>query len=83
MLQVINVLKFKWKTEFKETEIGEIPRNWEVYKLDRVVKKFKNGGTPSTKINEYWEGDIPWITSDHLEGLYEMPPGNWTGYKIQ
>jgi len=64
------MLKFKRETEFKKTEIGEIPRDWEIYELDRVVKKFKNGGTPSTKVNEYWKGDIPWITSDHLEGLY-------------
>jgi len=23
-------VKFEWETEFKETEIGEIPRDWEV-----------------------------------------------------
>jgi len=22
--------KFKWETEFKQTEIGEIPREWEM-----------------------------------------------------
>ena len=26
-------VKFKWETEFKETEIGEIPRDWEVRNL--------------------------------------------------
>lgn len=26
-------MKFKWETDFKETEIGEIPRDWEVKKI--------------------------------------------------
>jgi len=26
----INMVKFKWETEFKQTEIGEVPREWEV-----------------------------------------------------
>ena len=30
------MLKFRWETEFKETEIGEIPKDWEV----RKVKEF-------------------------------------------
>jgi type I restriction enzyme, S subunit len=27
------------------------------------------GGTPSTKVREYWNGDIPWITSADIQGL--------------
>jgi len=30
-------LKFRWETEFKETEIGEIPKDWEVGKLGSFV----------------------------------------------
>jgi len=26
----INMVKFKWETEFKQTEIGEVSRGWEV-----------------------------------------------------
>ena len=26
----INMVEFKWETEFKQTEIGEVPREWEV-----------------------------------------------------
>ena len=38
-------LKFKWETEFKETEIGEVPRDWEVRKLKDICKvnKFPKG----------------------------------------
>ena len=31
-------LKFKWETEFKETEIGETPKDWEVRKIGIVAK---------------------------------------------
>jgi len=47
---------------YKNTEIGVIPEDWEVKPLGDFVKKFINGGTPSTSIAENWEGEIPWIT---------------------
>ncbi|MFA4828155.1 MAG: restriction endonuclease subunit S [Thermodesulfovibrionales bacterium] len=48
--------------KFKKTEIGEIPVEWEVVRLNKVVKEFYNGGTPDTKVKEYWNGNIPWVT---------------------
>ena len=47
---------------YKQTEVGVIPSDWEVKKLADLVDKFVNGGTPSTQIPEYWNGNIPWIT---------------------
>lgn len=42
---------------------------WPVYKLSRLVERFVSGGTPSTKIEKYWSGDIPWITgADFVDG---------------
>ena len=32
------MLKFRWETKFKETEIGEIPEEWEVTTLKAIVK---------------------------------------------
>ena len=32
------MLKFRWKTEFKETEIGGIPRNWKEECLKEVAE---------------------------------------------
>lgn len=58
-------IKFKWETEFKETEIGEIPRDWEVKKI-KEIGEVGGGSTPSTKIDEYWDGDIPWLTPKDL-----------------
>ena len=31
-------MKFRWETEFKETEIGKIPKDWEVKRLGEVVE---------------------------------------------
>lgn len=50
------------KKGFKNTEVGVIPRDWEVKELGGIVNKFVNGGTPSTVKQEFWKGNIPWIT---------------------
>jgi len=35
---------------------------WEVKSIKELSDKVTQGGTPNTSINEYWDGDIPWIT---------------------
>ena len=49
--------------EYRETEIGKIPKEWKIAKLKDVIFKALGGGTPSTKNLKYWNGDIPWMTS--------------------
>lgn len=42
---------------------------WIDLPLAQITKRFISGGTPNTKISEYWTGDIPWITgADILDG---------------
>jgi len=42
---------------------------WPEYKLIKLVDRFISGGTPSTKVEGYWSGDIPWITgADFSDG---------------
>lgn len=43
-------------------ELLKPKEGWEVKKLGDVVDKFVNGGTPSTSIEKYWQGRIPWIS---------------------
>lgn len=50
----------------------EIPNGWEWIKLGDVCEKVVGGGTPSTKKPEYWQGDIPWITSADINGLKDI-----------
>ena len=50
---------------YKKTEIGVIPEDWEV----KLVRHFSNvitGGTPNTKILEFWDGDIRWMASGEV-----------------
>lgn len=61
------------KKGYKQTEIGVIPEEWSVMTL-RGIADFLGGGTPSKSRPEYWNGDIPWISSsdislDSIHGL--------------
>ena len=42
-------------------------KNWTIVKIDTVTNVI-SGGTPSTKILEYWDGDIVWLTPKDLSG---------------
>jgi len=44
------------------TPAGRLPAHWQYAKLEDVAEMFLNGGTPSRTVDEYWDGDIPWIT---------------------
>jgi type I restriction enzyme S subunit len=56
--------------EFKDTEIGRIPKNWEIVRI-LEIGKIATGKTPSTSNRAYWNGDIPFITPAHIkEGRY-------------
>ena len=50
---------------FNEELKREIPEGWEVNKLGEILKT-ELGGTPSTKVREYWKGGIPWLNSGEL-----------------
>ena len=36
---------------------------WKNYTLEEVCERIYSGGTPSTKHEEYWNGDIKWLSS--------------------
>jgi len=52
--------------EFKDTEIGRIPKEWDIEKLEDISLNTLGGGTPSTSNAEYWDGEIAWMTSAHI-----------------
>ncbi len=47
---------------FKQTEIGKIPVDWEVKTLGEVTSKIVGGGTPSRSRKDFWGDEIPWVT---------------------
>ena len=55
-------------TEYKDTAIGKTPKTWQIARLEDVSEDFIGGGTPSTSNPEYWNGDIAWMTSAHING---------------
>ena len=52
---------------------GELPEGWVRTSVGEIYKII-GGGTPSTRVPEYWEGDIPWITSADIHGLKQIKP---------
>ena len=46
----------------EESELGLIPKGWEVRKIESLCETLL-GGTPSRTRNEFWGGEIPWINS--------------------
>ena len=40
--------------------------DWEQWKLGEITGRTYGGGTPKTDVDEYWEGNIPWIQSSNL-----------------
>ena len=56
---------FAKSTRTKMTELGEIPEDWEVKSLGEVATII-GGGTPSTTVAEYWNGNIEWFTPTEI-----------------
>jgi len=55
--------------EFKDTEIGKTPKEWQVRKTVDLFA-VETGTTPSTKKTKYWKnGTINWITPTDLSKL--------------
>jgi len=56
------------KSGFKETEIGEFPKEWQVKPVKDFCSKITSGGTPSRANPEYWnKGQIPWLKTQELQ----------------
>jgi type I restriction enzyme S subunit len=49
------MLKFKWETEFKQSDVGEIPRDWTVEELSRLCEEVTDGShfSPKPRIRGY------------------------------
>jgi type I restriction enzyme S subunit len=50
---------------YKNSPVGIIPEEWEV-KLLEDIADITSGGTPSRKIADNWNGNIPWVTTSLL-----------------
>ena len=48
---------------------------WQKTTVGEVASGFLSGGTPSTSRADFWEGEIPWITSKWLGDKLELTTG--------
>ena len=56
------------RTGYKPSPLGPIPEDWEVKRIKEIGEVF-SGGTPSTDIQEYWNGNIDWCTPTDITSL--------------
>jgi len=62
-------VKLKLETEFQETDIGKIPKEWRIERLERVVKYVK-GRKPNNLYDEKLsEKHLPYLTAEYMRGL--------------
>jgi type I restriction enzyme, S subunit len=58
------------KVKMVDSALGKVPEGWEVKPLKEVYRT-SSGGTPSRKINEYYDGGtINWVKTKELEDRY-------------
>ena len=51
----------------KQTDLGPVPKSWEVGKIGDVAKT-QSGGTPARDNPEYWkDGTIPWVKTGEID----------------
>ena len=54
--------------EFISTDIGDYPKSWEIKKI-KVLGEIITGTTPSTKKQEYYNGNIPFIAPGDMSDI--------------
>jgi type I restriction enzyme S subunit len=59
---------FEVKPGYKQTELGLIPEDWKISTIGQN-STWSSGGTPARGNDEYWSGDIPWISGSTLKSL--------------
>jgi hypothetical protein len=61
-------------TEEEIQQLPELPAWWCWVKVGEISEEVLGGGTPSTKVESYWNGQIPWITSADIKGVKTIEP---------
>ena len=52
--------------ELVDSELGEVPKGWEVSNFKGFCKKIESGGTPKRSELHYWNGEIRWLSSGEV-----------------
>lgn len=57
-------------SNFTDSILGNIPFGWKVASLADICKNIFSGGTPSTQMANYWNGNIPWLSSGETRNRF-------------
>jgi len=57
-------------TTFQDSPLGPIPEGWEAGSISDICTRITSGGTPKTTVEEYWKGDLPWLSSGETREPY-------------
>ncbi|MEQ9549358.1 MAG: restriction endonuclease subunit S [Coleofasciculus sp. G3-WIS-01] len=61
--------KYQGYEKYKDSGVewlGEIPEHWEIWKVTHGFKNVGSGTTPKSDNPDFYDGDIPWITTSEL-----------------
>jgi len=58
-----------WPNEFEESEIGEIPKGWEVVTLQDALSTLESGSRPTGGASEIHDGAVPSVGAENVLGL--------------
>ncbi|TKX46349.1 restriction endonuclease subunit S [Halorubrum sp. SD690R] len=64
------------KEETQSHHIGDFPESWKFDKISNLAE-IERGNTPRTSHDEYYGGDITWVTPDDLSDLNEDGNGKY------
>lgn len=56
--------------QFVESELGEIPKEWTCHRVSELCEAIFSGGTPHTQTQEYWGGELPWLSSGETRSRF-------------
>lgn len=64
-------IDFDGHDDLVDSEIGPVPRGWEVGPLDEIIEVI-GGGTPKRSEPSYWRGGVPWFSVQDAPSLSDV-----------
>jgi len=62
-------MMFRRETEFQETEIGEIPKDWKIERLGHLINYVKGKKPKKLYDQKINENSLPYLTAEYMRGL--------------
>jgi len=74
-------VRFRWEKNFKDTEIGRIPKDWEVRRIGDIVNRIIKGKVPKKPRNDNNTVEkLPYLSVEYIRGetiQTKLFPASW------